>query len=71
VRTDNREVRHPNLVFRALLDQAEALDAPLVARIPAPGVVQETPVDLVDDLQMPRQHLLKIVERPFFEGFGQ
>src|SRR6202022_4577230 len=71
VRADDRQVHHSNLVLRTLLDQAEAADALLVARIAAPGIVEKAAIDFENDLQMSRQHLLKVVERPSFESLGQ
>ena len=71
VRADDRQVRHPNLVFRTLLDQTEAGNALLVARIASPGIVEKAPIDFENDLQMSRQQLLKVVERPSFESLGQ
>jgi hypothetical protein len=71
VRSHDSQVRHSDLFLQALLDQADAGDALLVSRIPAPDIVEKTAIDFEYDLQMPRQHLLEIVERPFFESFGQ
>ena len=71
VRADDRQICHTDLVLRPLLDQADALDAALVARKAAPHVVEEAPVDLVDDLKLSRQHLLEIAQRPFFQRLGQ
>ena len=71
VRADDRQIGHADLVLRPLLDQAHALDAGLVAGKAAPHVVEEAPVDLVDDLELPRQHLLEVVQRPFFQRLGQ
>ena len=51
VRADDRQVGHAHLVARALLDQAHARDAGLVAGIAVPDVVEEAAVDLVDDLE--------------------
>src|SRR5207253_55814 len=35
------------------------------------NVVQEATVDLVDNLQVPRQHQLEQLHRPLLQGFGQ
>ena len=71
VRADDGQIGHANFPLRALLDEADALDATLVAEKPVPNRVEETPIDLQDNLQLTRQHDLKPCERPFFESFGQ
>ncbi len=59
VRSDDGQVRHPHLVFRAFLDEADALDAGLVAGVDPPHLGEETLVDLVDDLELARQQFRK------------
>ena len=71
VRADDREVRHPDLPLGALLDEAHALDASLVAREARPDVVEEAAVDLEDDLEVARQQHREPVERPLLERLGQ
>ena len=57
VRPDDRQVRHPDLLLRALLDQADPRNAAVVAGRLRADLVEEPAVDLVDDLQQPRgQH---------------
>jgi hypothetical protein len=53
----------------ALVDDRHAAHAIEIARVPVPHVVQETVVDLIDDLQMPRQQPLEERERPRFQRF--
>src|SRR3954471_24969888 len=48
-------------LFGPLFDQAHARDAGLVVGIAAPDVVQETAVDLEDDLELPRDDLLEVM----------
>ena len=71
VRADDRQVGHANLALGAFLDEAHALDASLVAGKTMPNLIEQTAIDLEDDLQMTRQHDLEPCERPFFESFGQ
>ena len=59
------------LRFAALLDQAHAFDAALVAGETLADVLQETPVDLVNDLQLPRHQDLKPFHRPLLQSFRQ
>ena len=59
VRADDRQIGHADLVLRALLDQADARDAAVVAGKARAHVVEEAAVDLVDDLELSRQHLLE------------
>src|SRR5262245_734606 len=59
------------MLRRALLDQAHALDAALVAGEAAPHVVEQSTVDLEDDLQMARQEQLERRDGPLFESLGQ
>src|SRR5215831_8731622 len=55
VRADDRKVRHSNLPLGRLLDQADALHTPFVARKPASDRVEQPAVDLENDLEMARQ----------------
>ena len=71
VRADDGQVGHADLPARAFLDQAHALRAALVSGKVGPDVVEQAAVDLVDDLQVPRQHHLKPRDRPFLQRFGQ
>ena len=43
----------------------------LVAGVIRPDVVQEPPVDLVDDLQLPREEGLEQLDRPLLQGLRQ
>ena len=54
-----------------LLDQAHPGDPRLVAGMIGPDGVQEAPVDLVDDLQVPGQEGLEQLDRPLLQGLGQ
>ena len=71
VRADDRQIGHADLPLGAFLDQADALDASLVAGEAAPDVIEQAPVDLVDDLQVARQHHLEPRQRPFLQRLGQ
>ena len=65
------QVGHAHLAVVALLDQGHLLHAGQVVR-PAQGdLLEEAGVDLVDDLQMARQHLLHQAHRPALQGLRQ
>ena len=71
VRADDGQVGHADLALGAFLDQAHALHAALVAGKAGAHVVQQPAVDLVDDLQVPRQQHLEPGDRPFLQRLGQ
>ncbi len=52
-----REVRHAHIARSALVDQRHARDPLVISEEAQPYFVQETRVDFVHDLQMPRQDL--------------
>src|SRR6266849_465744 len=71
VRSDNREVGHADLALFALLHEAHTLHPPLVAGEAKTNFVEEPPVDLVDDLEMPGKKYLKPRSGPFLESLRQ
>ena len=71
VRADDGQVRHADLSGRALLDEADARDAGVVAGKRGADVVEEAAVDFVDDFELPRQQRLEPRQRPFLQRFGQ
>ena len=71
VRADNRQIGHAHFFIRPGLDQAHPPRQRLVARIAAPHLGEETPVDFVNDIQVPRQHLQEIPHRPAFQRLRQ
>ena len=52
---DTRQVRHAHVTLAALLDQRQPLDALLVTEECHAYLVEETRIDLVDDLEQTRQ----------------
>src|SRR5260370_2435384 len=52
VRSDKDQVLHAELSLRTLLDQADAAEALLVARMAAPNIVEEAAIALKYDLQL-------------------
>jgi hypothetical protein len=50
---------HPDCAIARFVDQREPPDAVIVARMPQPDLVEESAIDLVHDLQMPRQDASK------------
>ena len=71
VRADDGEVRHADLPRLALLDEAHARGSCLITGETRAHVVKEAAVDLVDDLEVPRQQHLEPGQRPLLERFGQ
>jgi tetratricopeptide (TPR) repeat protein len=71
VRPDDGEMRHADSFWRAFFDQAHACGTCGVVREPRPHDVQEAAVDLVDDVQLPRQEQLEPRQGPLLERFGQ
>ena len=64
-------MRHSDSLLGALLDQADAPHAILVAGVAGTDVVQESAVHLVDDLEMPGQNDFEETDRPGLQRFGQ
>src|SRR5260370_1645479 len=62
VRSDNGQVRHSDLFLRTLLDQADAAEPLLVARMAAPNIVEKPTIDLEYYPPLPRHHFLQIAE---------
>ena len=54
VAAHTRQVRHAHGAVAAFINQRQTLHSALVPGIALPYVVQEAPVDLVDNLQMSR-----------------
>ena len=71
VRTDDREIRHADLTAGTFLDQAHATDARFIAGKPDANIVEEAPVDFVNDFQIARQHVFKPRHGPFLQRLGQ
>src|SRR5262249_58235569 len=59
MRSDNREVRHTNLAAAGFVDETDALNQVLVAGDAEADRVEQAAIDLVDDLEVSRQRLLK------------
>jgi hypothetical protein len=51
-------MRHADVLRRAFLDEADALDAAVVARKSQANIVKEAAVDFVNDFEMARQEML-------------
>ena len=71
VAADGREVRHAHALVARLVDQRQARDARVVAGMPRPHLVEEAAVDLVDDLERPRQQAAEERQPPGLERLGQ
>ena len=71
VAADTGEMRHAHVPFAALVDERQARDALLVAQEAHACLVEEARVDLIDDLEVSRQHPAEHAERPALERFRQ
>src|SRR5207245_100182 len=71
VRAHDGQVGHAHVFARTLLDQARAHDTVIFAGEAASHRIEQSAVDLQDDLQMARQQQLEPREGPFFESLGQ
>ena len=71
VRSDDRQVGHPDLAGRGLLDQAHPAKPVRLAGIAILDVLEEPGVDLVDQLEVPGQEQLEEFDRPLLERLGQ
>ena len=71
VAADGREVGHAHALLARLVDQRQARDARVVAGVRAPDLVEEAAVDLVDDLERPRQQAAEERQPPGLERLGQ
>jgi hypothetical protein len=71
VRADDGEIRHPDLTFAALLDEAHALDPALITGKLDPHLLDVAAVDLENDLEMTRQQHLEPPQGPLLQRLGQ
>ncbi len=71
VRPDDREIRHPHPLDGALFNEADALDATVIRRVAAAHVVEKTAVDLVDDLELPRNQSFEQIHGPPLQRLRQ
>src|SRR5262249_8283340 len=71
VRADDREVRHTDATGWFLFYQAHAARALLVEGTAPMHVVEQPPVDFVDDLELPGNEQLEELDRPLFQSFRQ
>ena len=68
---DDAQVRHAHLLQRTFLDKRHPSQAVLVARPDGGNMRQESAIDLVDDLQMPRHDALEQGDGPLLERLRQ
>ena len=68
---DAGQMRHAHILLAALVDERQPRQTLVVPGKAHPHLVQKAPVDLVDDLQVPRQHVSEERQRPFFQGLRQ
>ena len=64
------EVRHAH-VPSPTSSTGEALDQCLVSGMALPDVGEESAVDLIDDLEVPRQQPAEQTDRPFLQRLGK
>ena len=65
------EVGHADLLVRAFLDKRNLAQEIAVAREVEFHLLEESVVDLENDLGVTRQYALHQIDRPFLEGFGE
>jgi len=70
VAADDGQVRHADALAPGLIDQRHALPQGGIAGVVVHHVLEEAVVDLVDDLQVARQHALEQRHRPGFQRLG-
>mmetsp|Transcript_15868 Transcript_15868/g.40296 ORF Transcript_15868/g.40296 Transcript_15868/m.40296 type:complete len:476 (+) Transcript_15868:1271-2698(+) len=71
VARDERQVSHADHLLVTLLYDGHAILASLVVAKLGAQLLQEAPVDVVDDLHVPRQQLLQQLHRPLLERLGE
>ena len=68
---DACQVSHAHVALAALVDDGHAPDAVVVAEKAHAHFLEKLRVDVVDDLQVARQHAAEHLERPALQGFRQ
>jgi hypothetical protein len=71
VTADRGEMGHAHTLPALLPDQRQPRHPCLISRETGAHLVEETTVDLVDDLQVPGQHLAEHGQRPGLQRLGQ
>src|SRR6516225_2605168 len=69
--THAREMRHTYVFVFGFLYQRESAKKLIGVRKAQPEIVEEAAIDLVDDLEMPRQQPSKQWQRPSFQRLGK
>ncbi|KAF5040732.1 hypothetical protein DSECCO2_530350 [anaerobic digester metagenome] len=67
---DHGEVGHAHLFAVSFIDQRQAAQGGVAGVACRADVVEETPVDFVDELKVARQDLAQQFHGPHFQGFG-
>ena len=62
---------HAHVFFRAFFDDRHAASPLVVVAEALTNLAEETLVDFVNDLKMPRQYPAEQADRPALQGFGQ
>lgn len=68
-RADDREIRHANHLLVAFLDERHPGEARRIAGPLESDLREESGIDFVDYLEMPRKELFEEADRPLFERF--
>ena len=71
VRANDSEIGHADILRLTLLDQRHFRQFLLIARELAFDGLEECPVDIVDNLEVPGKELLHERDGPSFQGLGQ
>mmetsp|Transcript_11818 Transcript_11818/g.26011 ORF Transcript_11818/g.26011 Transcript_11818/m.26011 type:complete len:226 (-) Transcript_11818:1085-1762(-) len=67
VGADHRQMPHADLLHVTLLHDAQSGDDGAVP-IPLQELLDPMPIDMINNLQVPRQHALQHLHRPLFQG---
>src|SRR5262245_47057534 len=71
VRSYDGKMCHAYLAYWVLLDEAHALHTVRIERVTGSHVVEEAPIDLVDDFEMPWDQHFEEIDRPSLECLRQ
>src|SRR5262249_19882903 len=71
MRAYDGQVGHANFALVAFLNEAGVGDASRVPWEPCADNLEQTLIDFIDDLEVPRQKSFEPTDRPFLECFGE
>src|SRR5215472_12926512 len=71
MRSDDGQMRHAYLALASLFHQADAFNTSFITRKAMPDFINQTAVNLVNNLELPGKKDFKPSDRPLLEGFRQ